>query len=381
MVTQELIAYIKSQKLQGKTDEIIRNDLLANKWVESDISQAFLQINTPNPSSIVGSGASQTSTFASAQSQPQTYVSQEKTSISPTEERPKMIKTISTLIFLIAILYIFSTVSMLGIMLIVDRALSAEDLVFSFLKYFPSWGFIPIMFSFVTLIFFYVALKVRNGSKFSLWLGVGSLLVIPLSAAFISQMLMSPFMDLVSNMSGTTNEAIPKIPVNPSTFRFGDPIFILTIISLVLLMVSFKKFQFSNDPLSGKSKVFLVVLAVVLVLPTVSLVALGYVKANDTDFGYTNVKSQVNYHIYKPTPIPLGLVNATKFVVGKELAGKQNAVRVVYDVPFDTMVRTGLSKLVVVTQVGVESGFNLDTFVTTFIKDATSQKITLPTAA
>jgi hypothetical protein len=379
MVTQELIAYIKSQKMQGKADEIIRNDLVANKWAESDINQAFLQINSLSaPASV---GLNQTSSFESSQPQIKTFVQQADTSITSTEERPKMIKTVSTLVFLIAALYILSTVSMLGIMVIMDRAMGSGDLVFSFLKYFPSWGFIPIMFSLVTLIFFYVAFKVRNGSKFSLWLGIISLLVIPLSAVFMSQILMSPFINFVSNASGTTNEMIPKIPVNPSTFRFGDPIFILAFISLVLLLVSFKKFQFSNDPLSNKSKIFLIVLAVILILPTVSLVTLGYIKANETDFGYTNAKSQVNYHIYKPTPIQTGLTNATKFVVGKELAGKQNAVRVAYDIPFDTLVKTGQSRPIVITQVGVETGFNLDVFTTTFIKDATSQKITLPLAA
>jgi len=377
MITQELIAYIKSQKLQGKTDELIRNDLVANKWAESDINLALLQINNPNSYTPTSLNTSQPTTYKSVQPQSQGFTQQAETSITSTEERPKMIKTISILLFLIAGLYILSTISMLGIMVIMDRALSAGDLVFSFLKYFPSWGFIPIMFSLVTLIFFYVAFKVRNGSKFSLWLGIGSLLAIPIPAALISQMLMSPFINLVSSASQTADEAIPKIPVSPSTFRFGDSIFILTFISLVLLLVSFKKFQFSNDSLSNKTKVILSVLAAILLLPTVTLVSLGYVKANDTDYGYSNAKSQVAYHIYKPTLVSRELTNATKFIVGKELAGKQNAVRVAYDVPFDIMVKTGQFKPIVVTQVGIEAGFNLDTFVTTFMEGATPQKITL----
>lgn len=377
MITKEVIAYIKSQKLHGKTDEQIRNDLLANKWVGSDIDQALLQINNSNPPPPISLNASQPTTFTSTQSQAQSFTQQAETSITSSEERPKIIKTVSTLLFLVAGLYILSTISMLGIMVIMDRAMSAGDLVFSFLKYFPSWGFIPIMFSLVTLVFFYVAFKVRNGSKFSLWLGIGSLLAIPLPAALISQMLMSPFINHVSSASQTADKAIPKIPISPSTFRFGEPIFILAFVSLGLLLVSLKKFQFPNDSLSNKAKVFLGVLAAILLLPTVAFVSLGYVKANDTDYGYSNAKSQVTYHIYKPTPLSKELVNATKFVVGKELAGKQNAVRVAYDAPFDIMVKTGQSKLIVVTQVGIETGFNLDTFITTFMKDAAPQKITL----
>ncbi len=379
MTIQELIDYIKLQRQQGKTDELIKSELLANKWAESDINQALLQINNPNPLAPASLSTLQPTNFTSTQPQSQIFTQQADTSITSTEGRPKIIKTVSTLLFLIAGLYILSTVSMLGIMVIMDSALSAGDLVFSFLKYFPSWGFIPIMFSLVTLIFFYVAIKVRNGSKFSLWLGIGSLLAIPIPTALINQMLMSPFINLVSSASQTANEAIPKIPVSPSTFRFRDPILILAFISLILLLVSFKKFQFTNDSFSNKAKVFLGVLAAILLLPTVSLVSLGYVKANDTDYGYSSAKSQVTYHIYKPTPVSKELVNTTKFVVGKELAGKQNAVRVAYDVPFDVMVKTGQTKPIVVTQVGIETGFNIDTFVTTFMKDVAPQKITLAT--
>ena len=145
MIIQEVINYIRLQRQQGKNDELIKNGLLANKWAESDINQAFLQINNPDPSTPVDLNTSQPNTFISAHPQSQSFTQQAETSTTSTEERPKMIKTISTLLFLIAGLYVLSTIGMLGIMVITDRALSAGDLVFSFLKYFPSWGFIPIM--------------------------------------------------------------------------------------------------------------------------------------------------------------------------------------------------------------------------------------------
>ena len=134
MITQELIAYIKSQKLQGKTDELIRNDLLANKWAGSDIEQALLQINSPNPPVPLSLNTTQAAAFSPAQPQAQSFTQQADTSIASTEERPKIIKTVSTLLFLVAGLYILSTISMLGIMVIMDRALSAGDLVFTFHK-------------------------------------------------------------------------------------------------------------------------------------------------------------------------------------------------------------------------------------------------------
>ena len=47
-----------------------------------------------------------------------------------------------------------------------------------------------------------------------------------------------------------------------------------------------------------------------------------------------------------------GLVNATKFITNKELAGKQNAIQVTYDVPFTDLVKEGKGKIIVLKQIG-----------------------------
>jgi len=252
--------------------------------------------------------------------------------------------------------------------------MGSGELVFSFLKYFPTFGFIPILFSLVTVIFFFAALKIRNGSEFSFWLGVITLLIIPLPVALLSQTLMFTFVNLATSFKGGTGENIPIIPFNPANLRFGDPIFILSFIALVLLIVSIKKFNFVNEPLSKKVKIFLTLLIFILVLPTFLVVSLGYIRANDTDYGFNKAKSEVSYHIYKPTLTAGGLVNATKFITNKELAGKQNAIQVTYDVPFTDLVKEGKGKIIVLKQIGVESGFDLNSFASTEVKNASSQQ-------
>jgi len=370
MVTQELINYIRLQKQQGVSNETIRSNLLNSNWSEQDIKQALLQTSTPQPTQ------SQTpiSPFSPPSSQPQVLTQQVDSAFTAEEEKPKMVKTISTLFFLIAILYIMSTVSMAGIIVIMDRAMGSGELVFSFLKYFPTFGFIPILFSLVTVIFFFAALKIRNGSEFSFWLGVITLLIIPLPVALLSQTLMFTFVNLATSFKGGTGENIPIIPFNPANLRFGDPIFILSFIALVLLIVSIKKFNFVNEPLSKKVKIFLTLLIFILVLPTFLVVSLGYIRANDTDYGFNKAKSEVSYHIYKPTLTAGGLVNATKFITNKELAGKQNAIQVTYDVPFTDLVKEGKGKIIVLKQIGVESGFDLNSFASTEVKNASSQQ-------
>jgi len=104
------------------------------------------------------------------------------------------------------------------------------------------------------------------------------------------------------------------------------------------------------------------------------VVSLGYIRANDTDYGFNKAKSEVSYHIYKPTLTAGGLVNATKFITNKELAGKQNAIQVTYDVPLTDLVKEGKGKIIVLKQIGVESGFDLNSFASTEVKNASSQQ-------
>jgi len=365
MVTKELIDYIKTQKQQNVTDEIIKESLLKSNWLIEDINQAFFQINI--------------SSVPQAQT---TVPSQPVTSFSNndllTEEKPKIIKTVSIFIFLIAFLYIITTMSLLGIIVIWERSMGKGDLIVPFLKYFPTFGLIPIMFSFVSLFFLYLAFKIRNGSRFSLWLGISSLLVVPILIAFFSQILMSSFTKLATY--NNFNKSISSLPLNSNNFNFGDPIFILAAISVVLIFISFKKFHFNNDKISNKAKVFLVIVFVILIVPTISIISLYYIKAQDTDYGFTKMKTAVNYHVYKPGLIPNGLIYATKFTFGKELAGKQNAIRVTYDIPFDELIRRGKTRPTIINQVGVETGFNLEAFAKTFVKDAKPQKIMLSKA-
>lgn len=298
-------------------------------------------------------------------------------STASTKDKPIIIKIISILLFIIASLYAFSAFVNLSIILIIEYTFTAGALVNFVLKIFPTWGFIPIILSVASLIFFYVSYKLRNGSKFSYQLGIGSILAIPIPVALINQALFTPIINLLSATPPNFDGALPELPLEMSAFRFNDPIFIIAFISLILLLLSFKKFQFPNDPLSNKAKVSLIVLALIILIPTITLISLGYIRANDNDLGYSDAQSQVTYHIYKPTLLPVDLDNATKFTIGEELAGKLNAVRVAYDTPFEVSVKNGESNLIVLTQVGVESNFNLDTFVTTFMNDVTLQKIPL----
>jgi len=370
MVTQELINYIKTQKQQNVTDEAIIESLLKRNWSTEDINQAFLQINTLQISA-------PPTIYQSSPAVPSQKVMSPTNNINihiSTEKKPRIIKIVSLFIFLIASLYVLTMVQLLGIIIIIERSFEAANSTLSFLKNFPTFGIIPIMFSLVSFFFFYLAFKIRNGSKFSLWLSISSLIIIPPLTAFISQILISPLAQLAASY-GSSNKSIPSSPLNPSNLLFDNLMFILVIISVILIAISFKKFHFRNDPISNAAKVFLASVVVILIIPTLLIISLDYFKTLDTDFGYTKAKTTVGYHIYKPISVPNGMAYASKFITGKELAGKQNAVQVAYDIPFEELRKGRQSKLSIVQQVYVEPGFNLEAFATTFVKDSNPQKI------
>lgn len=200
------------------------------------------------------------------------------------------------------------------------------------------------------------------------------MLIVPTLSSIIAVISMTSVLKFTSGNTNSTS------PTSSSSLNFGDPIFILNIISVILLAFSYKKFHFNNDHLSKKVKVFLIIIAFVVFIPTGLIIFSDYAKSLDTDYGYIKAKATVNYHIYKPSSLPNNLTYATKFISGKELVNKQTAVQVAYDIPFDQLMKGEKPKTIILKQVDVESGFNLDTFAATFVKDANLQKIVLPNA-
>jgi len=295
------------------------------------------------------------------------------------EEKPKVFGAVSVMIFLIASIYVFSALSLLAVIFIMGRV-EGTGVVFSFLKYFPSFGIVPIVFSFAAFTFYYIALKVREGSGRSFWLGTISLVVIPIFIAYMSQVSMSSFVNQVSE-SSQAGGSIGSIASGQTRLRLDDPIFILAIVSIVVMVWSHKKFVFKSSSLSKKARIFLLLIIVLFVVPVVGAVSFDYRKALDTDYGYAAATRAVTYHVYRPREVPKGLAYASKVLGGQKLAGKQNAVQLAFDIPLDDMLKDKPLRVTIVRQVGVEKGFNIEDFAATYMEGAVPQKISLPKAA
>jgi hypothetical protein len=358
MITKELINYVRLQKQQGESNAEIRAALLNNNWSEEDINEAFLSIDQQE--TLVRT-SQESQGLKPVQTQPSNNIITSKPETK--EKKPKVAKMVSIFFFLVSILYVWLAVSMTGMMVIMDKAGGGDNLVFSFLRYFPTFGPIPILFSLAALLFFYMSFKIRNASKFSFWAAIMSTVIVPFPLDFISQILLKPFTQSALLFSAKQSEDMPSVPIKSVNLWLNSPIFIFFLIAFVLLLFSFKKFQFDNEKLSKKARIFLTLISIILVIPIFSIVSMGYIKAQDRDYGYKKAQSAVGYHIYKSTLSEEELSNATKFITNKDLAGKHNAVQVAYDLPFDQLIKSDKTKLVILKQVQVKPPFDLNAFI------------------
>lgn len=300
----------------------------------------------------------------------------EKTIIG--EDRPKVIKTVSTLMLIISLLYVIKTFSMLGVVYVLNNALGKGNLAFSSLEQLPIFYILLVLFYLTSIFFFYLSFKIRNGSKFSWLLSLSSLLIVPAFISILGQFIFSPlgrFSDVISGGQSVYLEAsLSKL------FTFPNLVFLIIIITIIILVGSFKSFHYNDEPISKRYKIGIIIMSFVVVVPIISLVFLGYLNTINNDYGFKKSSLSVGYHIYKPRVVPDGLIYATEFTAGKELAGSQNAVQVSYDMPIQEIANEGQSKIIVLKQVKVANDFDLEKFVETFQEDSNISQVSLDNA-
>lgn len=171
-----------------------------------------------------------------------------------------------------------------------------------------------------------------------------------------------------STQSINLGENAPKIPSGTYTLFIGvfsEPAFLISFITLCILVFSYKKFHFKNNKMTAKNMGYLTFFICLFMIPTLFVVLKGYSVAKNDDFGYSRAVSRTRYHIYKPKVMPLGLVYTSNFTTGKEMAGLKDAVQVVYDYALEEVVDLKKSRPVIVKQVGVHRSFVIKDYIST----------------
>lgn len=136
-------------------------------------------------------------------------------------------------------------------------------------------------------------------------------------------------------------------------------------VGVIFYMFKVKKdFNQPDTDISTKSFVIIILVSFFVILINGLVLGYSYYKAYNPDYGYEQISKQVNYHVYRPSYIPSGMEQSTKFYIVKEqYAGKTHAVRVAYDIPLSEMIKQTKGKIIVMTQVGVDPNFDIKGFI------------------
>ena len=385
MLNKQLIEYIKSERAKGDDDEVIKLNLIENNWEEADIDEALEKVNSIDPDTpfdIEIKDREKVFVVDNSRSHPATEVKENVD--MPIGDKPKVMpNVISALLVVISFLFIYKAGMMITIMGIVDRASYSTGTIYYFLKEFPLYGWVIMTFSLSASVFLYASFKIHLGTKSAFWLGVISLLLFPVSLSYINYKLMLSVANYFSSEAIILSQNAPKIPAGTSTLIvgvLGEPAFFISFVTLVILLISFKKFHYPEVSLSGKSRSLLLIFILLFTLPTAFVVFSGYSKAKNDDFGYKKAGAVVGYHIYRPDPIPFGMVYSTNFITGKELAGVKNAVQVTYDFAFEEALKIKNSRPIVLKQMGIKPDFSMDKFISAEGLGSEIKKIEVPIA-
>ena len=368
MVTKDLIEYIKFQKSKNIDDEDIINELLDNNWAQDDIEDALDKVRSLDPSTpfeIQEKDRDKVFVIDSEVSHPATVV--KETVEVPVGDKPSAIVGVISLLFVvISFLFIYKAGMMIAIMSIIDHFSYTEGSMYYFLKQFPMYGWVVITFALSSSVLLFNAFKIKSASKRSFIMGVLSLLILPTSLLIINYTLMHAVGSYFSIQDISLGENAPKIPTGTYTLVVGllsEPAFFISFITLCILVFSRKKFHFKDSRIPSKNIKYFTFLSALFIVPTLFIVLKSYSVAKSDDFGYSRAKSKTRYHIYKPVVMPLGLVYASNFMTGKEMAGLKDAVQVVYDYTLDEVINIKKSRPVIVKQVGVHRTFNISNYV------------------
>jgi hypothetical protein len=264
--------------------------------------------------------------------------------------------------FIIAIVNCIMAIFFLSIVIYIQKTQDTYGIVEKFLRIFPSYGLPPIIGSLASVIFLYLGLKIKNISGSNFWKNV---FVVCLTLPSSLLCLLSIYPIIVTNNN--------KISILLSTF-VNIPIILIV---FMLIIISYKKINLEYFSLSNKSKIFLTLTCFVLLITNLLVIIPGYI--DNADIMFSKAEAKVNYHVYKPSILPTGLV-MNSLNTDNKFAEKQNAIKIGYGEP---LYKSTIFKVIVFQQVGVDTNFNLEDFVSKTnkqTKQTTISQINLPNA-
>ncbi|MBU1885326.1 hypothetical protein KKE34_01825 [Patescibacteria group bacterium] len=324
--------------------------------------------------------------------QPVVPINQPSPLVTPTPDLldpPKSCKSISLLLILLAFLAGIMWLGNMAILLILKYSIASAShglISTDFLSLIPGYGWFPIIFAIASGIYLFSAFKVKDGSKKSWLISLAIVLIVPIVLTIIINATLPLIYKANFQITNDTQEVIAGINGMASIFSSISLDYLVAVIILILLLISYKKFTLPATPLTAGKKTFLIITCAILILPSSFLLIQTYIQSTDTDHGLTQLSEQTDIHIYRPTRLPNNRVYATNFYLNNSpkhnLAGRTDYIRVAFDHSLNDMLYARNSpSLIVMNQVDVPTGFNFTNYVDSIFPSNTDTKqIAMPNA-
>ena len=154
-----------------------------------------------------------------------------------------------------------------------------------------------------------------------------------------------------------------KMPFIPNFFNLllQIPLELVLIIVLFILLLLLKKNFSQPDDIPQKSHSWVFSLFFVLFgLAPALYFGWGFYQMKFPNYKYEEVSTQVDFHVYQPTYLPLDIRQASAFVIiDSPIFENLTSVRVAYTKNLEAMERDGQPKVVVLNQSAVPNGLDL----------------------
>ena len=327
-------------------------------------NSAFSSIDTKTTEATVSTGYSKVGEFV-----PKVFASIDEPTTIP-------VKIASGILIIYALLFMMISIFITAVIIILNQLAVMHSGLFDLvlLKEIPNLVLAPITLIIIGLLFAYAGIKVKQQSMSGFWIAILVAISAPILTTFVVQYSLN---SLVHQSQGMN----PMLSAASSSLKIQNVSSLALVAAIIFIVISFKKFVNQPKDLSRSAKIFIGILVLIFLVPTVGLFGYGYTQALTTDYGFARAQKQVSYKLYRPGSVPVGLSYTSYFSTNNAFADTEDATKVTYGLPFKSLLgSTEPIKLAILRQTRVQAIFTVEDYIATNYINAIdlAKPVTLP---